>query len=376
MTSYLDYNSTSPMHPLAKQEMLKAMDVIGNPSSSHKIGLKARMVVDDARYNLARLFDIRQEQIIFTSGGSESNNIILKGLISKNPTKKVLTSVLEHPSVSEVTDGLIEMGFLVEFIKLNKDYSIDLVDLENKLKTKEYGLVSLSFINSETGIIQNVKDAAKLCRKYDCIIHTDATQAWGKIDVNFNDLEVNLMTLSAHKIGLAKGVGIIITDGKADLPALIHGGGQERGRRAGTENVQALSTLSVVSEVLDDINNSKKDIQALRDFLELEIKKLSTDIIIVGEESIRSYNTSYLITPNIDSQTQVINADMNDVCISAGSACSSGKVKTSGVINLMGYSEELANCGIRVSLGLETTKEDIDRFLKAYKVLLERKKND
>lgn len=374
MTSYLDYNATAPMHDLAKKALINALDIVGNPSSSHKIGLKARMVVDDARYSMARLFNIRQEQIIFTSGGSESNNIIIKGIVANYSDKKILVSPLEHPSVHEVSEGLKNLGFGVETLKLNEDYSINLQDLESKLKTNEYGLVSLSFVNSETGIIQNVKEVAELCRQYNCLVHTDATQAWGKIDVDFNDLRVNLMTLSAHKVSLAKGVGLIITDGKADLPALIHGGGQERGRRAGTENVQALATLSVADQVLDDIKKSHEKVKQLRDYLELEVKALNHEIIIVGENANRAYNTSYLITPNIDAQTQVINADMNDVCISAGSACSSGKVKASSVINALGFSDELANCGIRVSLGRETTKMDIDRFLQAYRQLMERKK--
>lgn len=374
MTSYLDYNATAPMHDLAKKALINALDIVGNPSSSHKIGLKARMVVDDARYSMARLFNIRQEQIIFTSGGSESNNIIIKGIVANYSDKKILVSPLEHPSVHEVSEGLKNLGFGVETLKLNEDYSINLQDLESKLKTNEYGLVSLSFVNSETGIIQNVKEVAELCRQYNCLVHTDATQAWGKIDVDFNDLKVNLMTLSAHKVSLAKGVGLIITDGKADLPALIHGGGQERGRRAGTENVQALATLSVADQVLDDIKKSHEKVKQLRDYLELEVKALNHEIIIVGENANRAYNTSYLITPNIDAQTQVINADMNDVCISAGSACSSGKVKASSVINALGFSDELANCGIRVSLGRETTKMDIDRFLQAYRQLMERKK--
>jgi len=371
MTSYLDYNSTAPMHDLAKQEMLKAMDVIGNPSSSHKIGLKARMVVDNARYSLASLFDIRQEQIVFTSGGSESNNLILKGIVSKYKGK-ILTSPLEHPSVYEVANGLAEMGFEVETLKLNGDFSIDLSDLEEKLKTGEYSLVSLSFVNSETGIVQDVKAVAELCRKYSCLIHTDATQAWGKVNVDFNDLKVNLMTLSPHKVGLAKGIGIILTDGKADLPALIHGGGQERGRRAGTENVQALATLNVIKEVLQDSESQHQEIEQLRSFLEQQVKQLSSDIIIVGEGSNRVVNTSYIITPQIDSQTQVINADMNDVCISAGSACSSGKVKSSDIIKALGFSDDLASCGIRVSLGSETTKQDIEKFLQAYKQLIQR----
>lgn len=361
MTSYLDYNSTAPLHSLAKQEMLKAMDIIGNPSSSHKMGLQARMVVDNARYSLSSLFNIRQEQVIFTSGGSESNNMILKS------TKgKILTSVLEHPSIAEVAKNS-------DKIKLNEDFSIDLNDLEEKLQTGKYSLVSLAYVNSETGVIQNIKAAANLCKKYKCLIHTDATQAWGKLSVDFDDLGVNLMTLSAHKIGLAKGVGIIITDGKAGLNALIEGGGQERGRRSGTENVQALASLVVVEDVLDELNSSHKQIKTLRKNLELEIKKLNSNAIIVGENTNRVNNTSYIISPNIESQTQVINADMAGVCISAGSACSSGKVKISSVISALGFTDDLASCGARVSIGKDTTEQDIEKFLQAYKQLLERK---
>jgi cysteine desulfurase len=359
-TSYLDYNSTAPLHDLAKKEMLKAMDIIGNPSSSHKLGLKARMVVDDARYSFAQLFDIRQEQVVFTSGGTESNNMILKSVKGK-----ILTSPLEHPSVINTVENF-------DLLKLNDDFSINLNDLEEKLATGDYELVSVAYVNSETGIIQNIKEIAKICKKHKVLIHTDATQAFGKIDVNFNDLEVNLMTLSPHKIGLAKGVGIIITDGKASLDTLITGGGQERGRRSGTENVQALATLSVVETVLAD----KKDehIQDLRRYLEVFAKEMNPKIIIVGENANRVNNTSYIITPGIDSQTQVINADMADVCISAGSACSSGDVKASKTIKALGFSDELASCGVRISIGTKTTKEDIDKFLNAYKNLIKRKK--
>lgn len=360
MASYLDYNSTSPLHNLAKQEMLKAMDIIGNPSSSHKLGLQARMVVDNARYSLSSLFNIRQEQVIFTSGGSESNNMILKSVKGK-----ILTTSLEHPSVAEVTKN-------ADKVKLNEDYSINLIDLEEKLKTGEYNLVSLAYVNSETGIIQNIKAAAEVCKKYKCLIHSDATQAWGKLTVDFNDLGINLMTLSAHKLGLAKGVGIIITDGKAGLDALIEGGGQERGRRSGTENVQALSTLIVAEEVLTDLQKSDNQIKKLRNNLEIEIKKLNPKAIIVGENSNRVNNTSYIISPELDSQTQVINADMHGVCISAGSACSSGKVKVSAVIKALGFADDLASCGARISIGKEITQQDIDKFLNAYKSLIKR----
>lgn len=346
MTSYLDYNSTAPLHHLAKAEMLKAMDITGNPSSSHKMGLQARMVVDTARYSLSKLFDIRQEQVIFTSGGTESNNTILKSF------NNILTSKLEHPSIAEIAKN-----------------SIDLDNLEESLKTGEYDLVSLSYVNSETGIIQDIKAAAEICKRYGVLIHTDATQAWGKLNLNFSDLGVNIMTLSTHKIGLAKGVGIIITDGKAGLDALVEGGGQERGRRSGTENVQALATLCVVENILNDF----KPVKQLRDYLETEVKKLCDNAIIIGDDKNRVDNTSYIITEGLDSQTQVINADMNDVCISAGSACSSGKVKTSTVITSLGYSDEQASCGVRVSIGNETTKEDIDKFLKSYKQLLDRR---
>ncbi len=373
MASYLDYNSTAPLHNLAKQEMIKAMDIIGNPSSSHKIGLQARMVVDNARYALSDLFNIRQEQVIFTSGGSESNNLILKSIASKYKGK-ILVSPLEHPSIAEVVSGLQEIGFEIDFLELNEDLSVNLQDLEEKLKTKNYSFVTLSLVNSETGIIQNVKQVAEICKQYKCLVHTDATQAWGKIEVNFDDLGVNLMTLSPHKLGLAKGTGVVITDGKADLAALIHGGGQERGRRAGTENVQALATLQVVNEVLEDIGDKHDSIKTLREFLEQEVLKLNPNAIIVGAKGNRVVNTSYIISPHIDSQTQVINADMNDVCISAGSACSSGKVKTSDVIQALGYSDELASCGVRVSIGPETVKEDIEKFLKSYEQLIQRNK--
>tara|TARA_Y100001960_G_scaffold84662_1_gene90477 strand:- start:2226 stop:3272 length:1047 start_codon:yes stop_codon:yes gene_type:complete len=346
MASYLDYNSTAPLHNLAKQEMLKAMDIVGNPSSSHKMGLQARMVVDTARYSLARLFDIRQEQVIFTSGGTESNNTILKSF------KNILTSSLEHPSIAENAANTFT----------------DLADLEAKLKTGEYDLVSVSYVNSETGIIQDVKAIADLAKQYDVVVHTDAVQAWGKLNLSFNDLGVNLMTLSTHKIGLAKGVGVILTDGKANLDTLVNGGGQERGRRSGTENVQALASLAVVEDVLND----KKDVLELRDYLESEIKALNHKAIIVGEDKPRVTNTSYVISPGLDAQTQVINADMADVCISAGSACSSGKVKTSAVISALGFTDELASCGVRLSIGSATTKEDIDKYLQAYKKLVER----
>jgi cysteine desulfurase len=340
--SYLDYNATTPLHQLARNEVINAFDVIGNPSATHKLGLKARMVVDDARYKVAELFNLRQEQVIFTSGGTESNNLALAN-------KKVLASSLEHSSVAnQQVDTFSNLG-----------------ELNHKLSIINYDIVSCCLVNSETGIIQNIEEVFKICAKHKVLLHVDATQAWGKIDFSFQFC--NLMTLSAHKIGLAKGVGILLTDGKTNLAVLNQGGGQERGRRSGTENVQALASLHVVNEVLADKN---KNIKQLRDYLETQIKQINPNAIIVGKNKTRVDNTSYIITPGVDSQTQVISMDMAGVCVSAGAACSSGDVKTSKVIESLGFNTELAKCGMRISLGLETTMQDIEKFLTNYKGII------
>lgn len=339
---YLDYNATAPLHQLAQSKIIEVFSVIGNPSASHKLGLQARMVVDDARYKIAEHFNVRQEQVIFTSGGTESNNMALAG-------KVAIVSNLEHASIAK------------------QDVSVftNLQELESKLQIVNCDIVSACLVNSETGIIQNIEEIYQLCQKYKVLLHVDATQAWGKMPLEFKHCD--LMTLSAHKIGLAKGVGILLTNGKADIAVLAKGGGQERGRRSGTQNVQALASLHVLDQVLADKNPSLKD---YRDYLEQQVKQINPNAIIVGQELNRVDNTSYIISPSLDSQTQIISFDMADICVSAGSACSSGDVKPSTVIQSLGYSQELAKCGIRVSLGKDTTKQDIEQFLKAYKGLI------
>ncbi|MCC9625479.1 cysteine desulfurase [Thalassospira sp. MA62] len=356
-TVYLDYNATAPLCDEARQAIVAAMDVAGNPSSVHASGRAARKIIDHARRTIADLVGGDSERIIFTSGGTEANNLAINGLEDVT----VLTSAVEHPSVIEArpdakripvdAHGVIDLGALEAMLK---------VASENGEKV----LVSVMLANNETGVIQPVAKVGLLAREYGAKVHCDAVQALGRMPVDMGRLMVDMVTVSAHKIGGPKGCGALAIAPGVMLVPQIRGGGQEKYRRGGTENVLGIAGFAAAAKRAEAEMANMQAVAALRDRLETELASEAPELLIAGKGTERLVNTSCLILPGAPGETQVMALDLGGVAISSGSACSSGKVRESHVLREMGVSEP--GSAIRVSLGLETTSEDIDTFIRVW----------
>jgi cysteine desulfurase len=354
---YLDYNASAPLCQDAKQAMIAAMDVAGNPSSVHASGRAARKIVDHARRTIADLVGGDSERIIFTSGGTEANNLALNGLEDVT----VFTSAVEHPSVIEARSD-------AKRIPVDENGVIDLTALDAMLKdASEAGekvLVSVMLANNETGVIQPVAKIGLLAREYGAKVHCDAVQALGRLPVDMGRLLVDMMSISAHKIGGPKGIGALAIAPGVMLVPQIRGGGQEKYRRGGTENVVGIAGFEAAAKRAEANMAKMADIAAMRDRLETELASEAPELLIAGKGTERLVNTSCLILPGMPGETQVMALDLAGVAISSGSACSSGKVRESHVLREMGVSEP--GSAIRVSLGLESTKDDIDTFIRVW----------
>jgi len=351
--AYLDHNATSPLRPEAKVAMTATMDCSGNASSVHGEGRAARKVLDDAREQVARAVGAIAPMVVFTSGGSEANNMALKGA----PAERVIVSAVEHPAVLEAARA---SGKPVEIIPVDGDGVIDLAALEAMLKGPR-ALVSVMLANNETGVLQPVAEVVRLAEGH--LVHTDAVQALGKVPVNVGLLGVDMMTLSAHKLGGPVGAGaLVIRDGLAIEP-LIHGGGQELRRRAGTENLVALAGFGAVMQ-------ASMNVKAMRDRLEDALD----GAVIFGRGVPRLPNTSCFAYPGMNAETLLMAFDLEGVAVSSGSACSSGKVAKSHVLAAMGAAPEISRAAIRVSLGWNTTEDTIEKFIAAWRKIRDRHK--
>ncbi|MBM3548195.1 MAG: cysteine desulfurase [Alphaproteobacteria bacterium] len=348
MRAYLDWNATSPIRHEARAAMTAALELTGNPSSVHGAGRAAKALIEDAREAVASLIGAGANQIVFTSGGSEANALALAG-----SDRRVLASAIEHDSV------LAHAG--AERIKVTNEGIVDLDDLEAKLGDKTPTLVSVMLANNETGVIQPLADVIRIARAHGALVHTDAAQAAGRVPVDFLGLGADLMSISAHKLGGPQGVGALVIGERATVAPAIRGGGQERGRRAGTENVAGIAGFGAAATAATVTD--WRTVTQLRDDLEQRITGLGAEIF--ADQATRLPNTTNLRLPGIAAETLVIALDLEGVAVSAGAACSSGKVRPSPVLEAMGVSEEAASEAIRTSLGWTTTAEEIDLFIAA-----------
>jgi cysteine desulfurase len=345
---YLDHNATSPLRPAATAAMTAALARGGNSSAVHAEGRAARQLLEDSRDTLARALGVIAPMVIFTSGGSEANNQALKGVAAE----RILVSAIEHPSVIEAAKAT---GKLLGLIPVNGDGVVDLEALARMLPGPK-ALVSVMHANNETGVVQPLREIAALAHAEGAVVHTDAVQSFGKIPVNFGVLGVDLLTVSAHKLGGPVGAGALIVRDGLPLSSLIQGGGQELRRRAGTENVAAAAGFAAA------VSEKYSDISALRDTLETALE----DVMIFGANAPRLPNTTCFASPGMDAQTLLMAFDLEGVAVSAGSACSSGKVAKSHVLAAMGVPGDLARAAIRVSLGWNSTTADIEHFTAAW----------
>ncbi len=325
--------------------MLGAMEVHGNPSSIHGEGRKARKLMDDARDQLAFALGCLPQMMTFTSGGTEANGMALAGV----GAEVILVSAIEHPSVLAAAKA---MGKTVDIIPVDEFGRVKLDALQSLLG-RPNTLVSVMIANNETGIIQPVADVVELAHKAGALVHVDAVQAFGKQQVNFGFLGVDMMTVGAHKIGGPTGIGALIVRDGLVIEPLLHGGGQELRRRAGTENLPAIAGFAAVAQ------EPHLDTQTLTDTLESAL----TDAIIFSDGRARLCNTTCFAIPGMKAETLLMNLDLEGFAVSAGSACSSGKVGRSHVLDAMGVAPELAACAIRISSGWNTTEHHITIFI-------------
>ncbi len=366
---YLDWNATTPLRPEAQAAMAHAFAAGGNPSSVHAEGRQARRLVEDARAAVAAAVGAETQNVIFTSGGTEANALALAPGLKRGkgrPVTRLIVSAIEHASV------LAGGRFTAEAISIcgvTRSGVVALDRLRAMLDGAPPALVSIMLANNETGAIQPVAEAAEIVHAAGGLLHVDAIQAFGKIPFDLASVGADLLTLSAHKIGGPKGVGAVVLAEGVELEAQLRGGGQEKGRRAGTENVAGVAGFgAAVRAALAAREGDSSRIVRLRTRLEGGLQETSGAIIFAGEAQ-RLPNTVLFTFPDLRAETAVIGFDLAGIAVSSGSACSSGKVQPSHVVEAMGYGVELAQGAVRLSLGWSTTEADIDSALKAWRML-------
>lgn len=364
---YFDHNATTPLNEEVLQAMMPFLQTFyGNPSSLYRAGRVVRSAVATAREQVAALVNVQPAQVIFTSGGTEANNLALSGI---SPVRKVAVSAIEHPSVLETAQSLFRNDVLVDTIPVNAEGLFNKPAIESLAKGG-VEMVSLMLANNETGLIQDVAGIAEYLRKHGVIIHTDAVQALGKIPVDFNELDVHLMSLSSHKIYGPKGCGALVFELGLELHPLLTGGGQENRFRAGTENVAGIVGFGCAAEIAArSLASSQEKIVNLKKLLESELKTIS-GLQIFSEHEQRLPNTVQFGLPGVDGEMLLMQLDQKGIAVSSGSACSSEAGVASHVLVAMGIENALAKSAIRISLGSGNTKEEITTFVKILKSLV------
>jgi cysteine desulfurase len=353
-SAYLDHNATSPLRPAAFDAMVAALRLGGNPSSVHRSGRTARSLIDGARRQVAVLVGALPVEIVFTSGGTEANNMAIDG----SGRKRVLASSVEHDSVLKAAPD-------AETVPVDANGVVDLGALERLLAPGEPALVSVMFANNETGVLQPIADVVRLARKVGALVHCDAVQTAGKVRVDLHGLGVDYLSLSAHKLGGPSGVGALVVRSDAPFASDRRGGGQESNRRAGTENVAGIAGFGAAA----DASREGLMVEGLRDRMERSLLAIAPGARVFAAEARRLGNTSCISMPGVKAETQVMALDLAGLCVSAGAACSSGKVHRSAVLAAMGVEDAVADTAIRISCGWNTDSDDIERLIAAWRDL-------
>jgi len=364
---YLDYNATTPIHPSVANAMLPHLrEGFGNPSSSHRFGLLARTTVDAARAQVAALLKCAPEEVIFTSGGSESDNFAIAGYARKHRSRgnHIITSQVEHPAVLEICRVLETEGFEITYLPVDETGQVRIEELKTRLRSTTI-LISIMQANNEVGTIQPISEVAALARERNIVVHTDSAQAIGKIPVDVLSLGADMITVAGHKFYAPKGIGALYVRRGIELQPLIVGAGHERGRRAGTENVLGIVGLGAACAlVAGEMSNRVPELQRLRDLLEAELLKRLPQIRINGHPTERLPNTLSVSFPGIEAN-RIVSVLSDTVACSPGAACHSDKVSLSHVLEAMKVPVEYAMGTIRFSLGYATTDADIRHAVEA-----------
>jgi cysteine desulfurase len=372
--AYFDHNATTAVDKTALDVMLPYFqEEYGNPSSRHAPGIAARRAVDRAREQVADAVGVQPSQVIFTSGGSEANNLFIQGAAGYMKPGQIAISAIEHPCVMKTAQELARASrgsWNLRRLAVDNQGRLDPADLDEALSHQQSGLVSVMLANNETGVIQDVSMVAEKARARGAWIHTDAVQAFGKISVDFASLNVHALTLSSHKIYGPKGAAALIMDKRLLLKPLIYGGGHESGLRSGTENVPAIVGLGVACELVKRrIAEHTKHISALRQQLGQGLMEMGGTIF--GLDASRLPNTCYFALPGIEGDTLVVRLDKAGFAVASGAACSSVNPGRSHVLEAMGVDPALARCAVRVSLGASNSSEQVADFLRALGAIVE-----
>ena len=356
---YMDYNATSPVLPQVRERMGELDALPLNASSIHAMGRKAKQVLEDSRTTIANYISAWPDEVIFTANGTEANNLALKGIEGRS----LMMAATEHSSIIEIAKAAT--GTMI--LPVEENGLLNIGTLEKALQGCESALVSVMLVNNETGLIQPIREIAALVHKYGGLMHTDAVQAVGKLTFDFTTLGVDMLTIAAHKVGGPVGVGALIVKNDVKLNSQMLGGGQEKRRRAGTENIAAVAGFAALIDNLPDLSN----LMPLREKLETEIFAISPTSRLISKGAGRVANTISIITPSLSSELQLMHLDLAGICVSAGSACSSGRIEASHVLQAMGYSKEESSSAIRISMGWATTEVELDAFIAAWRKLVE-----
>jgi len=372
MSVYLDYNATTPLDRRVLDAMMPFLrEQFGNASSGHQSGRIARAAMDVAREQVAALVNAHPSQVVFTSGGTEANNLALKGRASRLTPGHIILSGVEHSSVRTPANALQKYGWMLDEIGVDADgrlASENLQTIFSGIPADRSKILAVMLANNETGVIYDVGPVAALARESGATLLIDAVQAAGKIPVDFTGSGAQFMSLSAHKIYGPKGVGALIVDKAVDMEPVLHGGGHEKARRAGTENVAAIVGFGKAAELaLNELSTRHAQVQALHHYLETRLLSELPQVCIFGQQTERLSNTSFFALPGLEGETLLMNLDQAGIAVSSGSACGTGEVEPSHVLLAMGVTPERARGAIRVSLGKESRRDEIDSFIDCLK---------
>ncbi len=372
--TYLDFNATTPLSEDVSKLIPEWLSSWGNPSSIHWHGRGPKKIIRDARSNFAKFIGANIFEVVFTSGGSESNNAVIKGVYrhfkeSRELRNEYIFSSVEHPSLIKQIDFLTELGCIVHIVPVSKDGFVDIDFLKNKLSHKT-ALVSFMTANNETGTIFPISEIAKEAKKFGALMHTDCVQALGKIEIDFSESLIDYASFSGHKFYSLRGAGALYVSKNAPMIKFIEGGGQERGRRGGTENTLAIASLGEMcrlSLTKYPVQDMAKKMENLRDFTEQKIISEIKGIRVTGGKSLRLPNSMSLVIDGIDGESLLMSLDISNFSVSTGAACSSGSPEPSPVLLAMGLSRSEAQSSLRVAFGWSSNKAEAEKFVDTLK---------
>ena len=367
---YLDNAASTKISARVVEKMMESYsENYGNPSSTHKLGQKARATVEKTRNLIAGYLGVEGKEIIFTSGGAEGNNLIIRGALNAYDYKgkHIITSKIEHSTVLKTCQQLEREGYEVTYIDVDENGVVNLEQLKNSIR-KDTVIVSIMYANNETGVKQPIEEIGQILENTDIIFHTDAVQAMCKEKIFPKDLKIGAMTVTAHKFYGPKGTGFVYIDKKFQIEKEIWGGSQERNRRAGTENIQGILGLgAAMEEAYENMERIEATEEEIHEYLERRLKNEIEDVKINGEKSHRLKTITNLCLKGCDIQTLLIALDLRGICVSGGSACMSGAHEDSYVLREMGLNSEELGSSFRISIGKDTTIEEIDYFVENLK---------